>query len=138
MNLSIEKSFNESINSEILINIDLNRKEERLDEIIQQIEYEDIKQDSLNICKNCLYKYCDIDNSMCNSCDKIQFKSRISTTFLFSGLLTGTILSISVFSLSSASSISIGLCSGNVLKCIYDIISYGFINIKFKRLKNCP
>ena len=138
MNLSIEKSFNKSLNSEILINIDLNQKEEKLNEIIQQIEYEDIKKDSLNICKNCLYKYCDIDNSICKSCDKIQFNSRISTTFLFSGLLTGTILSIAVFSLSSASSISIGLCSGNVIKCIYDIISYGFIDIKFKHLKNYP
>jgi len=138
MNVYIEKSFNKSINSEILINIDLNQKEEKLNEIIQQVEYEDLKKDSLNICKNCLYKYCDVDNSICNSCDKIQFKSRISTTFLFSGLLTGTILSIVVFSLSNASSISIGLCSGNVIKCIYDMISYGLINVNFKHLKSYP
>jgi len=136
MNQSIEENFDKNFDKEILINIDLNKNEERINELIQNVEYEEIKQSSYNICKNCLYKYCDFDNSLCESCENIQFTSRISTTFLFTGILSGSIISGIIFSLSNASCISIGLCSGNILKCIYDMVSYGFADIKPKRLKN--
>jgi hypothetical protein len=124
-NLTKQFDKNNSLNDSIFINLKLNEEEERLDELYQTIEIQNIREGQYNLCKTCMcYNTIDFDNSLCEKCNKIQTNKRISNSILISGWFSSSMILGIGFSLNIFVFVTVGLSIGNIFKNIYDLIKF--------------
>ena len=118
-----ELNQNKVQNLEELIEINsiLNQREENLTQIQQQIEIQNLKNDSISICKMCMDEKCiDINKNLCNFCSKRVKSYRISNTLFISGCIIGSSVSGIGFSLGGLSVASLGLSLGTIFQNLYN------------------
>ena len=116
---------NESKSNPIDVNLSLNQKEQEIEQLSVCIQIDEIKEDSIQVCKYCMDKKCqDVNKSLCMEC-KYRFKiHRISNSIFLSSLLITSLTSGLGFSLSSIVSITNGLCIAVILQSIFNLVIF--------------
>jgi hypothetical protein len=121
-NLNLNKTQNSDLKEIIEINLSLNQRDESLTQEHQDVEFQNIKEDSIDICKMCMNENCkSVNKSLCLNCISRVKNYRISNLFFIGGGIVGFSVSSAALSVNAISGVSIGLCLAIFLQNFYTL-----------------